>query len=113
VCAADDPRRVAPEDLRVRRIIDLHPGRAVGLIHTVRPLRDDPLEIPLTRHPEQMAAPLRNAVVEEHAAFDLRHDRSKPALASDQWYPPTGHVRSALAHRTRRSAASRDGTAAG
>ena len=71
---------------RVVWILDLQPRRdaPVGVIRTARPLRHNPLDVTLRRHPEQIAAALCQVVEIQQPAADLWHDRLQVALPLQQ-----------------------------
>ena len=72
--------------LGVLPILDLQPGRraAIGAIRPARPLPDHPFRVTLARHPEQIAAALRQVIEVQERTLDSRNDAQQPVLALEQ-----------------------------
>ena len=49
---------------------------------TIQPLPDDPFEVPLASHPEQIHSPALGVIEVTNAALDPRHDAPQRRLAA-------------------------------
>src|SRR5690242_5759951 len=75
---------VPPFCLAIASVLDLNPGRRIGVVRTAGELRNDAFKIVRAGGTEQVDAPARHLVyVQEGGGFE-RHDPAQQALALEQ-----------------------------